>query len=109
MTISPLPPHSSHAPHVPSHAFASTAKIGNSSTQRRPNDVFVGDLSYFCREKDLLELFTQYGQVISCHIVYNDQRTRSLMYGFVTMSTEAEARSVSATLNNQVFMGRCIK
>jgi RNA recognition motif-containing protein len=83
--------------------------LNNSSTQRRPNDLFVGNLSYFCREKDLLDLFAQHGQVLSGHIVYNDQRTRSLMYGFVTMSTEAEARSVATTLNNQIFMGRTIK
>lgn len=79
------------------------------SQPRRPNEVFVGDLSFFCREQDLIDHFSQYGRVTNCHVVLNDNRTRSLMFGFVTMSTEPEAVTVASKVHNQLFMGRTIK
>ncbi len=76
---------------------------------RKPNEVFVGDLSYFCEEKDLFELFSQYGAVDNCRIVRNDSKNRSLMFGFVCMSNEQEAQAAAKLLNNYTFMGRAMK
>lgn len=76
---------------------------------RKPNEVFVGDLSYFCEEKDLFELFSQYGTVDNCRIVRNDSKNRSLMFGFVCMSNEQEAQAVAKVLHNYTFMGRAMK
>ncbi len=112
----PLHPHSAQMSQI-GHAYGSPAqspgisasKVSATPPQRRPNEVFVGDLSYFCREQDLIDLFSQYGQVTNCHIVFNDDRTRSLMFGFITMATEDEARSVCHVLNSQIFMGRTMK
>ena len=114
----PLHPHSTQMGQM-GHSFGSpaqspaipisTSKVSGTPPQRRPNEVFVGDLSYFCREQDLIDLFSQYGQVTNCHIVFNDDRTRSLMFGFITMATEEEARSVCNVLNSQIFMGRTMK
>ncbi len=76
---------------------------------RKPNEVFVGDLSYFCEEKDLFDLFSQYGTVDNCRIVRNDSKNRSLMFGFVCMSNEQEAQAVAKILHNSTFMGRAMK
>jgi hypothetical protein len=68
-----------------------------------------GNLSYFCEEKDLYQLFDQYAHVEDVRIIKNDSGTRSLMFGFVTLSTVHEAREMEKLLNNYLFMGRRIR
>jgi RNA recognition motif-containing protein len=80
-----------------------------STTIEQPNIVFVGNLSYFCEESDLFELFNQYGRVQHVRIVRNDTNTRSLMFGFVTLSSVHEAREMERLLNNHLFMGRSMR
>ena len=75
----------------------------------KPNELFVGNLSYFCEEKDLFELFDQYGNVEDVRIIKNDSGTRSLMFGFVTMASVYEAREMEKLLNNHLFMGRRLR
>jgi RNA recognition motif-containing protein len=77
-----------------------------STTVEQPNVVFVGNLSYFCEETHVFELFNQYGHVQHVRIVRNDSNTRSLMFGFVTLSSIHEAREIERLLNNHMFMGR---
>jgi RNA recognition motif-containing protein len=72
-------------------------------------EIFVGNLSFFCEEIDLLSLFSKFGNVEHCRIVRNDGRKRSLMYGFVCMSTELEAQSAANALQGSSFMGRAMK
>ncbi len=75
----------------------------------KPNELFVGNLSYFCEEKDLYALFEENGHVEDVRIIKNDSGTRSLMFGFVTMSTIHETREMEKLLNNQMFMGRKLR
>jgi RNA recognition motif-containing protein len=75
----------------------------------KPNELFVGNLSYFCEEKDLYELFDQYGNVEDVRIIKNDSGSRSLMFGFVTMASVHEAREMEKLLNNHLFLGRKIR
>jgi hypothetical protein len=75
----------------------------------KPNELFVGNLSYFCEEKDLYALFEENGHVEDVRIIKNDSGTRSLMFGFVTMSTIHETREMEKLLNGQMFMGRKLK
>ncbi len=79
------------------------------SKQRKPTEIFIGDLSYFCTETHLFELFSQYGNVQSVRIVRSQKKTRSLNFGFVCLETVHQAQEVSKLLNNHLFMGRNIK
>ncbi len=81
----------------------------NAVKNYKPNELFIGNLSYFCEEKDLFELFDQYGNVEDVRIIKNDSGTRSLMFGFVSMSTVHEAREMEKLLNNHLFLGRRIR
>ncbi len=90
----------------PSQGSNGSAGMAN---PEQPNVIFIGDLSFFCREQHLIELFSQYGRVVKCSIVLNDAHTKSLMYGFVTMATHPEAATVASRFNNQLFMGRTMK
>ncbi len=81
----------------------------NTTTNAQNNVLFVGNLSFFCEEKHLFELFNQYGPVENVHIVRNDDHTRSLLFGFVTMTTAHAAREMHRLLNECMFMGRRMK
>jgi RNA recognition motif-containing protein len=81
----------------------------NSSFSHQPNVVFVGNLSYFCEEQHLFRLFSQYGHVQRVFIVQNDSNTKSLMFGFVTLLSDVEAREIEKLLHNHLFMGRRLR
>ena len=73
------------------------------------NEVFVGNLSFFCREQDLLSLFRDYCCVQEARVMRSENSARTLMYGFVTLSSAYEAREMAKLLNNHLFMGRRLK
>ncbi len=79
------------------------------ASSHHPNGLFVGNLSFFCQESDLFKLFSTFGLVECCRIVLNDSRTKSLMYGFVGMSTHEASMSATLALDNKMFMGRNMK
>ncbi len=72
-------------------------------------ELFVGNLSYFCNEEELCDLFNQYGTVVHARIIRSDDKTRSLMYGFVLMATKQEMDGISQLLNGHLFMGRHLR
>lgn len=69
-------------------------------------EIFVGNLSFFCTEQDLIEFFGSYANVESARIVRNDDRSKSLMFGFVTFSTVQEANEMTHLFNQHMFKGR---
>lgn len=71
--------------------------------------LFVGNLSFFCEERHLFELFDQYAHVHHVRIMRNDFRTRSLMFGFVTLGSLHEANELERLLNGTFFMGRKLR
>lgn len=74
------------------------------------NTVFVGDLSIDCKESDLQHLFAQYGgTVVNCKIQRLSPTGAVLGYGFVTMGSEAEAKTVMSNLDGYYLMGRYMK
>ncbi len=85
----------------------STASTGSSSNNVLfQRTVYVGNLSYFCRESDLFDLFEPLAVVQEVRVVRNEQRSRSLSYGFVTLETIHEANEMQRLLDGTFFMGR---
>jgi RNA recognition motif-containing protein len=74
-----------------------------------PNEIYVGNLSFFCSEDHLTELFSQYGGVKSCRIICGRSRKRSLSFGFVEMPTLQHANEAVAALDGHLFMGRNLR
>lgn len=75
-----------------------------------PLEVFVGNLSYFCEEQHLYELFYEYSTVTNVRIIRGEGTSkRSLRYGFVAMSSLTEVQGVCRLLNNHLFMGRRLR
>lgn len=84
-----------------------------SQSQPQTKIVFVGNLSYFCEDHHLHDLFNEYGQVDNARVMRSDDNTRSLMFGFVTMASVNQAKEVTRIFSNNgqghMFMGRKIR
>ncbi len=67
--------------------------------------LFVGDLSYFCTEEDLLSIFSGYGPILTVRVrrgITGD----SLMHGFVALASAESAQRAIRDLDGIEFMGR---
>ncbi len=65
--------------------------------------LFVGNLNYSTTNANLEELFSQYGTVQSVNIIGDKG------FGFVEMSSVAEAQEAKDNLDGTEYMGRTLK
>ena len=70
------------------------------------NKIYVGNLSYEATSSDLEQLFSPHGQVTSAQIIADRDTGRSKGFGFVEMSSDAEAKAAIAALNGKDNGGR---
>ena len=68
--------------------------------------LYVGGLPYSTQDEALKEHFAQAGSVTSAVIIMDKMSGRSKGFGFVEMSTDAEAQSAISMFNGQEFEGR---
>jgi cold-inducible RNA-binding protein len=68
--------------------------------------LYVGGMSYSTTSESLRQLFAQFGTVESATVITDRISGDSRGFGFVEMSTEAEAQAAIAKLNDQSFEGR---
>ncbi|KAI8836569.1 hypothetical protein BC829DRAFT_447849 [Chytridium lagenaria] len=66
--------------------------------------VFAGNLAFSITEDDLKEAFSKAGPVLSSNIIVRN--SRSLGYGFVSFSTETEAKKAVELLDKVELAGR---
>lgn len=69
--------------------------------------LFLGDLSCFCSEQDILGMFQKYGEIETVRVMRGRHR-KALGYGFLTF---AEIRSAVAAKqeDGKMLLGRPIK
>jgi len=70
------------------------------------NKLYVGNLPYSFRDQDMLQAFGQYGTVSSAKVMVDRDTDRSKGFGFVEMSTAAEAQAAITGLNGKDYGGR---
>ena len=68
--------------------------------------LYVGNLPYTVNEQDLTEKFGAFGTVESATLITDRDTGRSKGFGFVEMSTDAEAQSVIDAVNGTDYDGR---
>lgn len=68
--------------------------------------LYVGNLSYQVDSAQLQELFAAHGTVQSAQVIIDRDTGRSKGFGFVEMSTDAEAQAAIAALSGQEHGGR---
>ena len=71
--------------------------------------LYVGNLSYSVTDQDLTSLFSQCGTVESAKVISDRDTGRSKGFGFVEMSSDAEAEAAISQLNEKDHDGRPLK
>jgi RNA recognition motif-containing protein len=72
------------------------------------NNLFVGNLPFDVDDTQLAQLFAQAGTVTSAHVVINKFSGQSRGYGFVEMSSDAEAAQAVSLLHGREVSGRAL-
>jgi RNA recognition motif-containing protein len=70
--------------------------------------IFVGNLPFSATDQVLMDTFAQYGTVESAKVITDRATGRSKGFGFVEMSTDAEALAAIEKLNGAEYEGRTI-
>lgn len=70
--------------------------------------LFVGGIPYTSTEQELQDFFSSVGTVTEARIISDRFSGRSKGFGFVTMSTEEEAKAAIEQLNGKELGGRTI-
>ncbi len=68
------------------------------------NNIYVGGFPYKTTKEELAKLFSTCGSVLSAKVILDRETGRPKGFGFVEMSTDAEAKIAVAKLNG-AFMG----
>ena len=70
--------------------------------------LYVGNLSYDVTDGALEQLFAAHGTVQSAKVIMDRDTGRSKGFGFVEMSSDAEAQAAIAALNGKDMGGRAL-
>lgn len=70
--------------------------------------LYVGNLTYSTTDADLQRLFSPHGQIQTAQVVVDRDSGRSKGFGFVEMSSDAEARAAIDALNGKEEGGRAL-
>ena len=70
--------------------------------------LYVGNMSYDVDSSALEQLFAEHGTVQSAQIITDRDTGRSKGFGFVEMSSDAEAQAAIAAKNGQDHGGRAL-
>lgn len=69
--------------------------------------LYVGNLPWSTRAEDLIEAFSQYGEVIDSRVITDRQTGKSRGFGFVEVADD-DAEAMIAALNGKELGGRTI-
>lgn len=72
-------------------------------------NIYVGNLAYKVSDKDLKEIFEEFGEVVSAKVITDRETGRSKGFGFVEMENESEAQQAIDELDGNEMNGRAIK
>jgi RNA recognition motif-containing protein len=70
--------------------------------------LFVGNLSFNTTEGDILELFKQAGNVVSCELIVDKFTNKSRGFAFVQMGSQEEANKAISEFNGKELDGRAL-
>lgn len=70
--------------------------------------LYVGGLPYRTSEQDLIDLFSQVGQVTSAAVITDRDTGRSRGFGFVELSSNEEGQAAIEQLNGTQYGNRTI-
>ena len=72
-------------------------------------DIYVGNLDYALQEDELMEIFSEVGEVNSAKIIKDRETGKSKGFGFVEFTNEEDAKNAIEEMNGTEVMGRTIR
>jgi cold-inducible RNA-binding protein len=72
-------------------------------------NIYVGNLSYKVGDRELEELFSQFGSVKSAKVIEDRETGRSKGFGFVEMETSISGEQAIEALNEKESDGRTLR
>ena len=72
-------------------------------------NIYVGNLPFESNERDLKEMFAEFGSVETARVISDRDSGRSKGFGFVEMSSKEEADEAIKQLNGKEIGGSNIK
>ncbi|MBN1434649.1 hypothetical protein JW921_07805 [Candidatus Fermentibacterales bacterium] len=73
------------------------------------NKLFVGSLSWDTTSESLRQAFESHGEIIEAKVITDRSTGRSRGFGFVTFSSDAEARTALDAMKDSELDGRQIR
>lgn len=73
----------------------------------KPKRLHVSNIPFRYRDSDLRKLFSQYGHILNCEVIFNERGSKG--FGFVTFANSKCADSARDCLNGQILDGRKIE
>ena len=80
--------------------------VNNLVSNRMNSKLYVGGIPYTSTNEDLKAHFSAAGTVTSAQIIIDKMTNRSKGFGFVEMSSDAEAQKAIEMFHDQEFQGR---
>ena len=71
--------------------------------------IYIGNLSFQAEQEDLLDLFSQYGEVKQCSLPLDRETGRKRGFAFVELTNEADEQKAIDDLQEVEWMGRMIR
>ena len=82
----------------------------NSSNQSQTGmTIYIGNLSFQAEQEDLLDLFSQYGEVKKCSLPLDRESGRKRGFAFVEMGNDSDEQKAIDDLQDVEWMGRMIR
>ena len=72
-------------------------------------NIYIGNLAYSLTERDLEELFSEFGVAENARIITDRDTSRSKGFGFIEMPNQAEAEEAVKQLDGKEVDGRNLK
>ena len=69
-------------------------------------NIYVGNLPYGMRDDELLNLFSEFGNVKSANVIMDRSSGKSKGFGFVEMDDDGDAEKSIESLNGREISGR---
>ncbi len=107
--LPPPPPSPMPSPVLRSLPVTSSLPVLQPPPSEGNYQIFIGNLSFFCQEQDLLNLFSPIVHVQDCRVMRSDDGTRSLLFGFITVGTMREVEEVCKLFDHNVYFGRRLR
>jgi len=71
--------------------------------------LFLGDLSRLCDEKDVMDAFKQFGEIVNVRIMRSKKDGQCLGYGFISFTSLYQAIRAKEEMNGKVLVGRQLR